>query len=460
MNTHDSPHSRHSQNPHQWDGGELGTIPAVSRRQLLQMLGLAGISATGLAACSSGANEPTATATAGKKSDTESVKKSTAQKASKNPVADRVLVVIEMKGGNDGFSTLVPYGDPAFRKLRDRIWVDPKELEVLDDRYAIAKGLAPVRDRLAFVEGVGVANPDLSHFDMMRRWWMGDSDGKMNPSTGFLGRCCDVIGGSEAITGVSVGGGSTPMLLSANAPTVSLPALNMVRDLAKAEPGEDRLRSSLRSFSALSESEAAQSSLGVGDDADRWATLARSNMGSGLDLLGNFTKVGEVPKIYPEGNEIAQQLSMVRQLVSLGVGMRVFHLPWGSFDTHSDQIGNHQNQMQQLGAGLAAFLDDLHDHGLSERVLVATVSEFGRRAEANGNGTDHGTASTMMLAGGRVKAGRYGTPVDFTKLDPEGNVKATTSLDDYYATLSQGWLGASTADVLGKRGTVIDTVFA
>jgi uncharacterized protein (DUF1501 family) len=458
MNTnipHDAP---------RWDGAELGTIPSVSRRRLLQMLGLAGVGATSLAACSSDGKRTgdAATVDAGEQSKNPSKQGAAAKQSAqqKRPAADRVLVVIEMRGGNDGFSTLVPYGDSSFRKLRDRIWVEPKELVVLDDKYAISKGLAPVRDRLAFIEGVGVANPDMSHFDMMRRWWMGDSDGKMNPSTGFLGRCCDVIGGSEAITGVSVGGGSTPMLLSAKAPTVSLPALNMVRDLAKTEPGEDRLRSSLRSFSTLSEAAAKGSSLGVGDEADRWATLARANMGSGLDLLGNFTKLGEVPKSYPENNEIAQQLSMVRQLVSLGVGMRVFHLPWGSFDTHSNQIGDHQNQMLQLGAGLAAFLDDLHEHGLSDRVLVATVSEFGRRAEANGNGTDHGTASTMMLAGGRVKAGRYGTPVDFTKLDAEGNVKATTSLDDYYATLSQGWLGASTADVLGKRGTVIDTVFA
>jgi uncharacterized protein (DUF1501 family) len=116
--------------------------------------------------------------------------------------------------------------------------------------------------------------------------------------------------------------------------------------------------------------------------------------------------------------------------------------------------------MIQFGTALAAFLDDLADAGLADRVLVATTSEFGRRAEANGGGTDHGTASTMMLAGA-VKPGRHGAPPDFARRDGDGNVKATTSMMDYYATLTDSWLGVPTSEVLiGKGIAPIDGLVA
>ena len=102
---------------------------------------------------------------------------------------------------------------------------------------------------------------------------------------------------------------------------------------------------------------------------------------------------------------------------------------------------------------------DLAAHGLSDRVLVATTSEFGRRPEANGGGTDHGTASTMLLMG-PVTSGRHGLPVDFGRLDENGNAKATVSMADYYVTLA-GWLGVRPEDAMaGVKGSVIATLGA
>ncbi len=432
-----------------WTGEEFGTIPSISRRQLLSALGIGGAGV--LAGCTSVSSSSKKTST----TVTQGAAASKQQPAKKPGAAKtgRALVVIEIRGGMDGFATLVPYGDAKFRKLRERIWIDQKELVMLDDKYGLPKGLAPVKDRLAFVEGVGVANPNLSHFEMMRRWWLGDLDGKDTETTGFLGRCCDQLAGGEPVTGISVGGGSTPALVSASAPTLSLPAIELVREIAKQESQEDRLRKALR----LGATEGNGVSTGAGEEADRLAAIARVNMGSGLDLIGNFNRIGERDKRYPENNQLADSLAMAKQLINLNVGMQVFHIPWGGFDTHADQIGQHSTQMEQFGLALGAFLDDLHDSGLTDKVLVATTSEFGRRAEASGSGTDHGTASTMMLAGA-VKPGRHGVAPNFSKLDQEGNVKATTSLDDYYATLAQGWLGIPTSEVLGKRGKVIDTL--
>ncbi len=437
-----------------WNGAELGTVPTISRRALLAAVGVG--SASVAVGCSTGlgsAAQSTSLQAGSKGPDSgasSTVGKQASQKAGKG--TGRFLVVVELGGGIDGFATLVPYGDSTFRKLRERIWIDPKELDPIDEKYAVPKGLSVVKDRLAFVEGLGVAKPDLSHFEMMRRWWLGDADGTAAVTTGFLGRCCDQLAGGEPITGLSVGGGSTPALLADKAATVSLPALELVKGIAKPEPGEDRLRKTL----LMGATETNGTELGVGADADRLASIARANLGSGLDLLRHFGRLEDgVDERYPEGNQLAGSFSLVKQLISLDSGMQVFHIPWGSFDTHADQVGNHLAQMDQFGAALGAFLDDLADAGLGDRVLVATTSEFGRRAEASGSGTDHGTASTMMLAGA-VNAGRYGQAPNFAKRDADGNVLATTGLSDYYATLAS-WMGLNASDVL-TGGTPIDSV--
>jgi uncharacterized protein (DUF1501 family) len=317
---------------------QLGTL---NRRQLLQLLGLTGAVGAGglLTGCSltSSNNAAKATPTTGTPTSSGTAtsapasKPGAAGKQRKASTAGRILVVVEIRGGHDGFAALVPYGDARFRKLRERIWVDQKELVMLDDRYAIAKGLEPVKDRLAFVEGVGVAKPDLSHFSMMQRWWTGDPDGTGSVGTGVLGRCCDALHGDEAVIGVSLGSGSSPAMVSETAPTVSLPQLDGIREISKSEPNEARLRKSL---AMLTNGEGDAAALGLGEDPDRFAALARRGMDSGLDLLQTITKIGERPKRYPENNELADAFALTRQLVTLDVGMSVFHIPWGSLDTH------------------------------------------------------------------------------------------------------------------------------
>lgn len=417
------------------------------------MLGIGSITAVG-AACGS-------TSTAAPKKDTKATAaKPGAGKAASKVATDgtnaaktknRVLVVLELQGGHDGFAMLVPYADDRFRKLRDRVWVDPKELHMLDDRYAISKGLEPVAKRLAFVEGVGVAKPDLSHFAMLQRWWHGDPEGNAGSLTGFLGRCCDAAVGGEPVTGVSLGGGTTPALVSAKATTVSLPAIDMVRELSKDEEEQRRLKNVLHSLS-----KANGRSSGLGREATTaMMGMARKGLGSSLELSQMVGRIGESPKGYPD-SDIGRSLAMTRQLISLGAGMKIFHIPWGSFDTHTNQVGTHVDHMNRLGPALDAFAKDLEANGLSDNVLFATTSEFGRRPEANQNGTDHGTASTMLLMG-PVKTGRHGQSVNFKSLDDSGNVKATTSMADYYATLAR-WVGVSPDAVLAKGANAISTL--
>ena len=407
----------------------------MTRRQLLAALG---ITATG-AALGPGLLTP-ASAAAKRKAKPNPTKPTKLARTGPVPLAaptgasnvgSRVLVVLELQGGNDGFSMLVPSGDGQFRKLRDRAWLNPNDLQQIDDRYSIAKGLAPLAGVLGFVEGIGVAKPDLSHFEMLSRWWRGDPDNTGKPQTGFLGRCCDLAAPDAAIAGVSVGGGATPSLISARSSTVSLPDLGLLRDLTKDD--DERVRPGL---AALADGSNDVAGLGA-VDADLIAR-ARTGMNSGLALLDRLSGIDGKAEGYPKNN-IGSSLALIRELISIEAGIRVFHVPWGSFDTHTGQQWSHPDQMRQLGQALVGFHNDLAHHGLSNRVLLATTSEFGRRPEANAGGTDHGTASTALMMG-PIRAGRHGAPPNFGQLDHTGNVTATTSMADYYATLAS-WVG-------------------
>jgi uncharacterized protein (DUF1501 family) len=433
----------------------------LSRRQFLSLLGLT----SGAAVLPSLVDSTSAEAAEAKAAKTKAAKgkKAVAKPAAKTPgslaltsepaakpvAGPRVLVVVEMLGGNDGFSMLVPSGNARFRKLRDRAWLQDKDLSPFGDQYSIAAGLAPLASRLAFVEGVGVAKPDFSHTSMATRWWQGDPDGTGSTRTGFLGRCCDLIPANVPVVGVSVGGGSTPALISAKAPTVALPNLDSLRELT--QDRDDRMRVSM---GALTD--------GAGDtaglefvDGDLMAR-ARYGLGSGLQLLNGLSGVNGKALGYGKDNRLGASLALVRELISLNVGIQVLHVPWGSFDTHTGHQWSHPEQMRQLGAALTAFHNDLVRSGLSDRVLLATTSEFGRRPEANAGGTDHGAASTMALLG-PVKPGRHGGPVNFEQLDPSGNVGATVGLGDYYATLAR-WLNLPASEVLIGGGTPISTL--
>jgi uncharacterized protein (DUF1501 family) len=443
--------------------GRAGSGPqppvVVTRRQLLSMLGVTGASL--LVPSALGIGDGTAAAAAkSKKTAKPTVKRTTTAPTGPKLVAatgggagPNVLVVIELQGGNDGFSMLVPTGDGRFRQLRNKIWFDPKQLTDFDDATSISAGLAPLRSQLAFIEGVGVPKPDLSHTAMMQRWWRGDMDAYSAGRTGFLGRCCDLLGESGSITGVSIGGGATPALINERGTTAALPDASSLQELLSDK--DERMRPTL---SALSKGGADGTGLET-VDGDLLAK-ARGAIASGQALINGLGRVGggnDAAKAagYSD-DQLARSLAFSRQLISLGTGVRVIHVPWGSFDTHTNHRYSHPDQMRILGSALVAFHNDLARNGLSNRVLVATTSEFGRRPEANAGGTDHGTASTMALMG-PVRAGRHGVPVNFNQLDQAGNVAATVAMTDYYATLSS-WLGVPPSASLSQPGTVLSSV--
>jgi uncharacterized protein (DUF1501 family) len=358
----------------------------------------------------------------------------------------RRLVIIEMDGGNDGLSTLVPYGMTGYKDVRSRVAIDPKELLALNDQMGLIKTLAPLHTRgLAVVQGIGTPNPDGSHFAMMDRWWTGDLRGEGKLNTGFLGRLADAIGDPSArAVALSIGSGSHPALRSEKAATLSIPRADIGNALAGAK-ADDVTRFAFQQALADMATEANGEPVG----------LAMARHGN-RDAVRFAKTLQELPENQSEGypgGTLSDGLQLAARLLHADPAIRITHVPMGAdFDTHTDNPGRHPGLMENLAKSIDAFMADLERRGIADQVLIATTSEFGRTVKDNGsNGLDHGTASCALLLG-PVKAGLHGEHPSLTKLDGDGQLIATVGFDQYYATIAETWFGVPARDVL--PGTV------
>lgn len=435
----------------------------LDRRSFLRALGAAGVAgaagAVGLSACSDGSRDggpvgverPGPVGSAGPDEPTTAAGPAAApgtSTASRVDAAGRVLVVVELSGGNDGLAMLQPIESGVLHDVRPMLLTDPSELIDAGGGFGWHPALAPVvRHGIGAAVGIGSEQPDFSHFEMEQRWWRGMSTDGGRAPTGFLGRVCDELDDGAPVTGLSLSGTQSPALLSASAVTGG------IRDAAGGWLFADDSDWTEALWAAM---ETVGSGAGEWNADASWASARRGvastvRLGDALDRV----EIGDDER-YP-WTELGQQLRSASALIGADVGVRVLHVRMGGFDTHSGQEWEYLALMEDLGASLAAFVEEIDERGLSDRVLVATTSEFGRRVPESDGGTDHGGASTMLLCGAGA-AGVHGDPPSLRQLD-DGNVVATARFEDYYATLS-GWLGVDPDLVLPTGGDPIDGLLA
>ena len=350
------------------------------------------------------------------------------------PVDQRVLVLIDFAGGNDGPSMVVPYGSSAYYDQRPNLAIAQEDVLPLDSEVGLAPALARLHQRqLAAVEGVGPIDGVLSHFEMVDRWAQGDMLGQGGQRAGFLARLSDNVDVGGAVTGLSVAG-HTPRLEASQSSTLSLSNLNQLRVLTDDEWIYPRYRAALRSFGGGPMS---------AEISGSWNALfaVGDSMASDIDRVD-----GDSPMVR-EGGGLGRQLAMAAEMIKADVGVRVIHAQLGGFDTHEGHNGRHNNLMGQFDAAVDGFLQEIEAAGMADRVLVATTSEFGRRVSQNGSGLDHGAASSMLLVG-PIRSGRIGDPSPINDLDRNGNLKTTIAFDRYLAALAQEWLGVEAGAVL------------
>lgn len=362
---------------------------------------------------------------------------------------DRILVVVQLLGGNDGLNTVVPHGIDGYNRGRRTLRIGSSQVHKVTPEIGLHPAMGGMgklleKNRLAIVQGVGYPNPDRSHFRSMEIWEVGrlENDPK-SLETGWLGRAMDQKGRKpgEDPPALHVGGRSLPQALHSR--HTEVPALENLAGYKLQLTGTDAERRAERS--ALGEMAAAERKM---DDPVlgfiRQTTLSAYESSSRLEQIA--AKAGK--SSYPSFG-LAKRLEMIAQIIKAGFGTRIFYTSLDGFDTHANQLATHAALLTELSDSIAAFHDDLAAAGQADRVATLTFSEFGRRVAENASlGTDHGAAAPVFLIGPVAKAGLIGAHPTFDDLD-DGDLKHHTDFRRVYASLLADWLDCPAEPVLG-----------
>jgi uncharacterized protein (DUF1501 family) len=373
----------------------------------------------------------------------------------------RNLVVLYLGGGNDSLSTVIPYTDPFYYSRRPTLAVPAANvLQIGTDSSRVALGLHPRltglkqifdQGRLAIVQRTGYPNQSRSHFQGLDIW--ATASPTNFTGLGWVGRYLDSL--AKPVDAL-VGWNTTrdlPRVLQSN--TVPVPAIPTPATYAFASPNAGA--------EAIAERDTAlRISSHVPVDRPDLA-FVYGNLQAAMATLGRVATVASYngSVAYPNTG-FAQALRAVAGAIVTGIGTRVFYVTTGGYDTHASQgtnaaNGAYVNLMGTLNDGLIAFYNDLRNQALLGETLVLIFSEFGRRITENGSlGTDHGAGATMMLIGGGVSGGLYGTAPNLN-LDPQnptlensaGDVRFETDFRSVYARIIDQWLGTSSQSILG-----------
>lgn len=370
---------------------------------------------------------------------------------------DKVLVIVQLSGGNDGLNTVVPYGLGSYYDARPRIGIKPNEVIHLTNQLGLnpsLSGLASLyrQKKLAIIQAVGYPNANRSHFRSIEIWQTAAPDRIRD--TGWLGRYLDQSVAGSSVKNLLAAVNVDPVLpktLSAN--KVIVPSVANVNDFRfRVDPDypQDR-KAQVSAFEDIYSNFTLKRPY---VDILRKAGL-EANKAS--DYLLSVTKAYRGQQTYPE-NEFGRGLKFISQMITGGVNSRIYNISLNGFDTHVNQVRTQARLLKQLSEGLSSFQNDLEDHGVADDVVVLVFSEFGRRVQENGGlGTDHGTAEPLFVLGNAIRGGIYGDHPSLTNLD-NGDLRHKIDFRSVYATILDRWLSADSASVLGGRFEPINFV--
>ena len=344
---------------------------------------------------------------------------------------NNLLILVELKGGNDGLNTVVPYTDPQYYALRPRIAIARDQVLQLDAATGLHPALAPLMPmwqgrELAVVQSVGYPAANLSHFRSLEIW---DTASKSNEylHDGWLARTFAQI--------------PTPRSFAADAVIVGSPEMGPVaggaRAIALTDTERFQQQARFAAPSAMAQNAALNHILRVEQDI----VQAARGLNAQYAFRSEFPRTG-----------FGNATRTAAQVIASRAGVAAIRISLNGFDTHSGQQGTHARLLKDLADGLAALKSALVELGRWNSTLIMTYAEFGRRPRENlSNGTDHGTASAHFIVGGRVKGGLYGLPPGLSRLDGNGNPPFAVDFRDMYATVLEQWWGLGSARVLGGQ---------
>lgn len=360
---------------------------------------------------------------------------------------DRVLVIIQLNGGNDGLNTVIPIDNyDRYINARKNIFIDESKVLRLrgHDRIGLHPAMTGIQqlfneDKLHIVQAVGYAEPNFSHF-RATDIWMSASDSKQVLNSGWVGRFLDEaypgfpdnypntnmpdplaiqIGSVASLT---LQGPLQPMGMSISNPSNFYNLVNNIQD-----PAPDTL---------------------AGEELTYIREMSRQTQKFSEVIKTANSKV-IVQNPYPTGNSLADQLKIVARLIKGGLKTKIYMVNYGGFDTHANQVesgnntnGTHARLLGNVSSAIKAFMDDLSFLGIDDRVLGMTFSEFGRRILSNASrGTDHGSAAPLFIFGTKVQGGVSGNnPIIPTNVTVRDNIPYQYDFRSIYASVLANWL--------------------
>ncbi len=344
---------------------------------------------------------------------------------------DRILVIIELSGGNDGLNTVIPHGDDAYYRARPHLGIKRDRLLKLDDDVGFQRTMTGFerlyKDGLmGIVHGVGYDQPSFSHFSSMAFWQTGAPNS--GEQYGWLGRMADAID--------PLGHTRNFLVNIDDSQSLAVRSMNHV-PLVFNDPDNFTRRMFFEEQQAL----AALDTRGNGSanpTEDFLFDIARSASNS-EQLVRDAWNAYESPVDY---GLVPWGLEKVAALIAADFPTKVYYVPYrnNAFDTHVYQADLHARLWSYTSDHIAAFVRDIERLGRGDDVVVMVFSEFGRRvAENTSLGTDHGTAGPAFIIGKPVTGGHYGRMPSLTDLE-DGNLRYTTDYRRIYSTLIQGWM--------------------
>ncbi|CAN5486915.1 DUF1501 domain-containing protein [soil metagenome] len=358
--------------------------------------------------------------------------------------SDKVMIILQLSGGNDGLNTVIPYRNDTYYQLRPGLGIGKDKILAVSDELGFnpALNFQELFDQgnITVINNVGYPNPDRSHFRSMDIWQTASQSDEYL-STGWIGRYLDSNCVScGAHTAVEIDDSLSLALRG-----------DRIKGMAIKDPKKLYTITQSPFFKHISENHSDEPTLEY-----LYKTMAETV--SNAEYIYDKSKVVRSTSVYPD-TDFAKRLKTIAELIQSGIKTKVYYASLSGFDTHVRQAGQQERLLTTYSEAVNALVSDLKASGNFDRSLIMTFSEFGRRVEENASGgTDHGTANNLFLMGGKLKTpGFFNKTPDLKKLD-QGDLIYEIDFRQVYSTVLKNWLGTNDPNIIGKDFAMLKLV--
>ena len=362
---------------------------------------------------------------------------------------EKSLIVIQLSGGNDYLNTVIPYSEGKYYDYRSTVNIPQNKVIPIDDHYGFNPSMGPVKSlwdegKVAIINGIGYQNPNRSHFRSMDIWHTAEPDsiGK----EGWLGRAIRDIApqGENVLTGINFGRGLPRAMACPGVSVASVGDLDTYGLFPDVKDEELRMFT-LEAFSKM-----------YGGAAGRDPVMELLGQ-TGQDALQGADILRAAPAMYSSSVEyapdsLAQNVKSISQVFHANVGARVLYTQHGPFDTHAGELISHAKLWDEVAGAVGCLMDDLKEHGTENDASILIFSEFGRRIQDNGSGSDHGSGGVAFMIGGAVNGGTYGEYPSLAEAEQiEGDLRSNNDFRSVYTGILEDWLGLDAAPIVNGQ---------